>query len=150
MGKSMERVKEALKAAGATLKRDRKHRVYELPNGRTFVIASTPSDSHHAEKNALGDLRRALGEPREAKAEAAPRERRKKPGRNDSPTSWTLRGTCLAEAMRESGVLESKLRADIDTLENQVANLRRTVFAREARIAELERSWPVRLAKWFQ
>lgn len=47
----------ALKAAGAVLKRTNNHMVYQLPNGRTFVVGSTPSD-HRATENALHLLER--------------------------------------------------------------------------------------------
>ena len=47
-----------LKAHG-TLVRAKKHKVYRLDNGKTFVLAASPSD-HRACKNALTDLRRLL------------------------------------------------------------------------------------------
>lgn len=150
MGKRMERVTAALEAVGATLKRDKKHRVYALPNGRNFVLSNTPSDSVHAEHNALGDLRRALDLPREVKPETAPKERHAKPGRHDS-RGWRL--SPMAAALQESGLVEQHLRAQLaqQTAEAdaKIANLRRTVFAREERIAELEQLWPVRLMKWW-
>jgi hypothetical protein len=38
------RVVDALKSAGAVLKRRKKHLVYELPTGQNVVVSSTPSD----------------------------------------------------------------------------------------------------------
>ena len=50
---------DALRAAGAVLVRESKHRVYRLPNGRALVISKTASD-WRAEQNMLRDLRRLL------------------------------------------------------------------------------------------
>ena len=44
----------------ATLLRHKNHKVYQLPNGRVFTIASTPSD-FRAVQNQLSDLRKLLG-----------------------------------------------------------------------------------------
>jgi len=41
--------------------RCKKHLVYKLRNGKTFVVARTASD-HRAEKNQLRDLRKLLAE----------------------------------------------------------------------------------------
>ena len=49
----------ALKAAGAVLVRQKKHKVYRLPNGQSLTVAVSLSD-HRGEQNALGDLRKAL------------------------------------------------------------------------------------------
>ncbi len=53
------RVERALKDANAVLVRHKRHAVFRLPNGRNFVMPSSPSD-HRAEQNALKDLQRAL------------------------------------------------------------------------------------------
>ena len=45
---------------GAVLKRTGTHNVYELPDGRIFVLAKTPSD-HRASKNSIAALRKLLG-----------------------------------------------------------------------------------------
>jgi len=50
-----------LKEHGAVLVRQKKHQVWELPDGRHFTIGSTPSDSARAGLNSLRDLRRFLG-----------------------------------------------------------------------------------------
>jgi hypothetical protein len=49
-----------LEAVGAKLLRQRKHLVYQLPGGRLFVMASTPSD-RRAWKNIYAALRALLG-----------------------------------------------------------------------------------------
>jgi hypothetical protein len=53
-----------LKQHGAILERDRKHRVYRFPDGRTFTLPSTCSDVR-GYKNGLAMLRRFLGVSRE-------------------------------------------------------------------------------------
>lgn len=141
----MTRVAKVLKAVGARLKRDRKHLVYELPNGRNVVLPKTPSD-WRSELNCVSDIRKAAGVARSPKAATEPRERKAKPGRLDS-RSWTVAPNPLAAALQQSGVADA---AKIADLEQKVADLRRTVFAREARIAELEASWPVRAAAWVR
>jgi hypothetical protein len=64
------RVVDALKSAGAVLKRRKKHLVYELPTGQNVVVSSTPSDVR-AENNALREIRKASGEARPATATGA-------------------------------------------------------------------------------
>ena len=54
------RVMQALRDVGARLKRSRKHLVYELPNGKNVVVASTPSD-FRAENHALREIRKVSG-----------------------------------------------------------------------------------------
>lgn len=52
------------KEHGGVLARQRKHRVWKFPDGRIFVMPSTPSD-RKAEANSMSDLRRFLGIKRE-------------------------------------------------------------------------------------
>jgi hypothetical protein len=52
----------ALKAAGAVLLRQHKHRIYRLPNGHNYVCGSTPSDNR-AERNAIKVLNRVASLP---------------------------------------------------------------------------------------
>ncbi|MBV8206160.1 MAG: hypothetical protein JO041_05150 [Acidobacteria bacterium] len=54
-----DQLMELLAANSFDLVRQRKHRVYRNPEGQTFVVASTPSDSR-AWQNALGTLKRVL------------------------------------------------------------------------------------------
>lgn len=136
MFKATDRVGKALKEVGARLKRHRKHLVYELPNGRNVVMAKTPSD-YRAEENVLRDIRKATGVPREAKPTSEPKERRKKPGRMESPTAWSLPESSvspLASALRDNGLVEQALRAQIDELERQ---LRRARW----KVERLQRPW---------
>lgn len=54
------RVKRALQEAGAVLKRQQKHYVFEV-KGRNVVMAKTSSDRMRGEANVLRDIRRAVG-----------------------------------------------------------------------------------------
>jgi hypothetical protein len=55
-----EKVDDLLKESGAELIRDKKHLVYRLPGGATFVRSATPSDRKEG-RAALSSLRHALG-----------------------------------------------------------------------------------------
>lgn len=85
-----KRVLAALDAVGARLKRQGKHQVYGLPNGRQVVVASTPSD-WRAEENALRQIAHAAGLPKAA-LDPTPNhrkgDRRRKPGRPHA--QWSL------------------------------------------------------------
>ena len=54
-----QKLRRALKDAGAVLKRSSRHNIYQLPNGRIFVTPATPSDSR-GESNALSVLRKLV------------------------------------------------------------------------------------------
>lgn len=53
------KIHRALKLAGEVLLRQRKHQIWRLPDGRNYIIATTPGD-WRAEQNQLTDLRRML------------------------------------------------------------------------------------------
>jgi hypothetical protein len=57
MDKYQRKLGEVLEATGATLVRRRKHKIYELANGRMVSISSTPSDVNSVKK-AIADVRR--------------------------------------------------------------------------------------------
>ena len=71
-----EELEALLRASGAKLKRKSNHVVWELPDGRKFTHALTPSDVR-AWPNALATLRKMLGIRREV---AKSSRRRSKPG----------------------------------------------------------------------
>jgi hypothetical protein len=56
------RLSQTLKEVGAELVRNRKHAIYRLPNGRTYVLSSTTSD-HRQEMNAIKGLQRTAALP---------------------------------------------------------------------------------------
>jgi hypothetical protein len=148
MGKQYSRLQAALDAVGARLKRDRKHLIYELPNGRNFVVAQTPSDSR-GEQNAISDLRAVAGvevKPERRKASADVRaERRRRPGRQGDAPKWGLpaESSPLAAALRDVGLVEQQLRSRIGQLESQLAS-------RDEQIARLEALWIVKAWRWFR
>lgn len=140
------RLSAALDAVGARLKRSKKHLVYELPNGRTFVTAKTPGDSR-GDLNAICDLQAAAGvdlsETRRKATPEARAERRARPGRRDSDWGRTRAVVSpMAQALSSAGVVEQRLRADVEAL---MAMLR----VKDARIAELEALWVVRAWTWL-
>jgi chromosome segregation ATPase len=126
------RLSQALADAGAVLKRDRKHRVYELPNGQTLVVARTASD-YRAEQNTLRDLRHALGETPAPKAEEAPRkEKVSKPGRQDDRAWGGLQEAQDATTRRQ------QLRTRIAELEATVTRLETELEQSDAALSDLE------------
>ena len=54
------RIDALLKEAGMTLVRNKKHIVYQAPDGRSFTMSSTPSDEN-ARRQTLRSLERFLG-----------------------------------------------------------------------------------------
>lgn len=141
--KPTKKVLEALDAVGAKLKRAKRHKVFELPNGRNVVIPSTPSDSRRGEQNALCDIRKAAGIVPEPKPEKPVRERRRKPGRDEPPRLGLPRESDpMALAFRKTGLVEQQLRSRIGELESALAT-------RDALIVRLEGLWFVRLWRWF-
>lgn len=53
-------VEVLLKKNGAMLIRQRKHLIYQLPNGRRIAVSGSPSD-WRALRNQMAQIRRALG-----------------------------------------------------------------------------------------
>lgn len=147
MGKKNTRIQEALASVGATLKRGRKHLVYELPNGRNFVVAKSPSD-RKGELNAMSDLKAATGIDVEARRKATPEaraERKRRPGRNGTePVKWGLpaESSPFASALRESGVVEQQLRCRVGQLESEIAE-------KDTQIAALEGLRVVKAWRWL-
>ncbi len=74
-----ERFQQLLKKSGATLVRSRKHKVYKLPNNKTFVAPSTTSD-YASWANMISQLRKTAGLQSEPKLEHSnePRAKRRK------------------------------------------------------------------------
>ena len=156
--KPYERIRAALDGMGAKLKRGKKHLVYELPNGKTFVMSNSPSDTRRGEMNALADLRAVAGvdvreERRKAPAEVRA-ERRRRPGRAGEPRVAAT--TAMAAAFVSAGFVEqlqariAELESDRDRLE--IACDQRDVLIGElrARLAALRSLWVVRFWMWLQ
>lgn len=139
--KMSRRVAAALSAVGARLKRQKKHLVYELPNGLNIVVAKTPGDAR-AIDNALRDIRSASGvDERDAvrKADPAVRAaRRRRPGRAGAGVARWGNGTPMSEALSKAGLIEQQQRVEIARLIASVEALNETVRAKDAAIAALE------------
>lgn len=113
------RLSQALADVGAVLKRNKKHHVYELPNGNKVTVAATPGDNR-SELNALADVRHAAGLVTESKVPTEFRNRKveRKPGRIDpAPALPAFTGSsALAAALSQSGVVEDSLRQEVARL----------------------------------
>lgn len=141
----MDSVDALLKQSGAQLVRQNKHIVYKLPNGQTFVRASTASD-HRAEKNAHSVLKRLLNI-NQGKGEGERRARKiktVKPVVRERFERATMNPS-IADQLRVTGATEAALREQIATLESELDLARYEVFALQAtldlktdEIAELE------------
>lgn len=113
------RLSKALADVGAVLKRDKKHHVYELPNGNKVTVAATPGDNR-SELNAIADVKRAAGMVTESKVPTEFKNRKveRKPGRIDpAPALPVFTGSsALAVALSQSGVVEDSLRQEVARL----------------------------------
>ncbi len=110
------RLSQALADVGAVLKRDKKHHVYELPNGNKVTVAATPGDNR-SELNALADVRHAAGLVTESKVPTEFRNRKveRKPGRIDPAPAFET-STVMGAALSKAGVVEERLRAEVARL----------------------------------
>lgn len=138
-------VKRLLKENGAVLKRDKRHEVWQLPNGQMFTRSKTPSDFRAADNN-LTDLKRALGivEPERGKP-GERREKPNKPGREKRTTITPSR--TLRDQLTESGVLEEALRVQITDLEAKISNQRLLL---ETLSGYTERCWGCKLRRFWK
>ena len=90
-----------IRAAGFTLARQRKHRVYKNDAGKTLVVSSTPSDcrSHH---NALSQLSRLTGIRKHDLLN--PRRRRSGSGAHSGSSEVAIHATLSPEAQPQAPV----------------------------------------------
>jgi hypothetical protein len=151
MGKVNGRLAEALSAIGARLKREKKHLVYELPNGRTFVTAKSPSDSR-GERNALSDLRAVAGvdfdERRKAPADVRA-ERRSRPGRSGEGVKWGAADSQMASALMNTGLVERQLRAELAELHGGMRELLAAIDALTVENAQLQAELDALNDRWY-
>lgn len=140
------RVEQALRAVGAVLKRQKKHRVYELPNGKNVVLPSTPSDGRHGEENSLTDIRKAAGVSKPKKVNRKT-ERREKQGRREA--DWSLKTNPLSVALTDSGLTEKLLRTRIVELEKSLVFWTSASSDVSNALYALESSRWHRLGKWL-
>lgn len=112
-----------LNKAGAYLVRQRKHLIFKLPSGQTFVASSTPSDGN-AYKAQVRDLKK-LGLVQPA-AGTTSIKRSKKPGRHG------------ADAVRYDAPFNSGLAAGLSRIGLAEAALREQLMDKTAEVAELQ------------
>jgi hypothetical protein len=122
-------VDRLLRESGAVLARNKKHEVWKIPGGKTFVKASTPSD-RRATANQLSDLRKVLEveDPERGK----PGERRQHKLKTESRPDVAILnggrgGSSLQEQLSVSGMVEEKLGATIARLNNIISNQRNEI-----------------------
>ncbi len=133
----MSRIGDALAAAGATLKRSKKHLVYELPNGKNVVVAATPSDVR-AELNMVRDVKRAAGAVPQAAPVGARRGKAYKPGRATSERWGSVGRSVMADAFSEAGLIERQLREENARLARELIVKNALLTIQEERIVVLE------------
>lgn len=162
-----DQVNKLLAECGATLKREKNHEIWSLPNGKTFTRAKTPSDQNE-DRNNLTDLKRALGI---TKTVATVGERRPKVVKNvterpikyDKPVNGSL-----ASQLKDAGISDEAIRDRMSALETRISTLELTASMNEEireglrerileigdGIAALEKHvnecWACRLWKWLQ
>ena len=136
-------VDRLLQADGAVLTRQNKHEVWKLSNGRTFTRSSTPSDQHAASQQ-LRDLRHALGmfKNHSGIAVIKPRgvSRRQPKGTRPAPPK-VIRASVnngLAEELRAKGLIEDRLREEMERL---WAQLQKAEDCWWCRLMKKLRSW---------
>ena len=151
------KVNELLSECGAVFKRGRKHEVYELPNGKNFVRAATPSD-RRSDLNNLSDLKRQLEivKPAENKGASPTRTKliRRKSVKGQSSTERMkskVASLSLSESLRMAGLTDDVLRDRVSDVETRICELERRQIAMEQQLA---RSWALRFQRlvesWFK
>ncbi len=167
MPKLHPQVVNLLKAAGACLERSKKHLVFKLSNGETFVASHTPSDVN-AYKKQLSDLRRAVGARRKSNPTPGSlepavksdgnRRKRYKPGRSGEVPS-TFDGEpfnpVLAEQLSKSGLIEARLRAELEAERHENDEVQRKLvltvaeLCEQIRVLHAAKCWWCRLKSWW-
>lgn len=112
-------IRELVESVGGVLIREKKHLVFELPDGSKLTTAASPS-SKRTLQEVRSDLigRGFLSEERRAKAPADIRKsRRRRPGNTGEAKKWNAHqlpdaGNSMAEALRDSGLVEQQLRSE--------------------------------------
>jgi len=100
MDKQQKQLLEHLREAGAVLERKKKHVVWRLPDGRIFVHAATPSDSH-AWSNALREFKLLVGLNEPDRGLVGPRREHKVPRKPQKVAIPTVLGTVRARSLAE-------------------------------------------------
>lgn len=113
------KVEDLLKQSGAVLIRSKRHQVWRLSNGKTFVRSKTPS-SRNTDKKIYADLRNLLGIRDETRGQAGQRRPKKTGGKRSEVFDYNRNvNTALADQLSLNGILEEALKQKIQILENQ-------------------------------
>lgn len=160
MSNPRQKATSLLKTLGAILVRKRKHEIWRLPDGRNWVRASTPSDSH-SDANNFAQLKNLVGV-EEIRIKNPDRVEKKKHGGDGKRRQLQPVGNSqLADALRLSGAAESVLRdrireleSDLSMRENELRQMResRDSQRRVARqlSAEVRICWGCRLRRLYK
>lgn len=145
------KVSELLESCGAVLKRQRKHEVYELPNGKNFVRAKTPSDTK-SDLNNLSDLKHQLQIVTPRKIGAAPSRAKlskAKPTKQVSTERMKSKvaSLSLAESLRMAGLTDDVIRDRVSDIETRLCDLESRQHEVEQRF---EASWANRIQRWIE
>lgn len=117
--KGRDKVAQLLKEDGAVLVRSKKHEIWRLSNGKTFVQSQTPSDVKEGLAS-LADLKKLLGIQTENDGRQNARRAKKRTNGRDTTIHYTKSvNTSLADQLSIKGVTESALREDNEMLKNQ-------------------------------
>lgn len=104
-------VTDLLDQVGAKLLRDKKHLVYEMPNGQKVTLSKTTKNFSNVE-NSLHEIRRAAGLVNDPKPTTVKVRRPPKPGRHEIPVKSLkrdLREALVAKSTLEKALAEWKL-----------------------------------------
>lgn len=113
------KVEELLKQSGAVLIRSKRHQIWRLPNGKTFVRSKTPS-SRNTDKKSYADLRNLLGIHDETRGQKGERRPKKTSGKRLETFVYNRSvNTTLADQLSINKILEESLREKVQVLENQ-------------------------------
>jgi hypothetical protein len=145
------KVTEMLNECGAILKRAHKHQVWQLPNGKNFVRASTPSD-RKGDLNNLSELKHQLEIVSPIRSSAPPKARMskaKKPkGQSSTPRlKSNVASLSLAESLRMAGITDESLRDRVSGLENRMGRIEQRQTDIEVRQS---RCWACRIQQWIE
>lgn len=113
-----ERLEAVLQAVGAKLLRQKKHLVYQLPNGQKLTLAKSPSD-RRAEDNAITDVYHAAGVERPKQVKST-KPKTVKPGRQEP--AWNLPVNSMGDALSKVPLATKKLQQRIEELEALVSS----------------------------
>lgn len=141
-----------LREHGAILARTKRHMVYKFPDGRTFTMASTPSD-FRAANNQLRDLKHTLGLFGTRGVPGERRDKKCKPGREKQLRISTSADPMMLEAMRKAGLIENRLNDKVAALTIELRNSRAANHRKKRQLRQMQKRhncWLCRLRRWWR